>query len=218
QVAETAEKELLADVEAATRKHNEDEVVLKQKLDSLAAELPQVQRRLDALSLNQQMPEAAGDVHSVPAPLHGLLEARPRSSLSRQRALIIGCNYSDSHAPLQGCTNDAWNVHCLLRHTLGYSDDQVVCLIDVPSSPSNRLPTRANILSGLQWLTADARQEDSVALFFSGYGTQQPVHGADGVYQALLVPSDFAADLPEGFALPDARRRTCRPPPPRLPR
>jgi len=211
QVAEDAKKELRADIEAAKKQHSEAEGILQGKLDSLLGELPQLQQKLNNLSLNQHIPEVAGSVHSVPAPLHGLLEpSRPlKITSAKRRALVIGCNYNGSHAPLQGCTNDAWNLLGLLRLSFGYMEDQVLCFIDGSEtcpSPESRQPTKKNIMSGLQWLTSNVAPGDNIAFFFCGYGTQQPLHSVDGLHQAFLVPSDFAADLPSDFTFPSTRK------------
>ena len=54
------------------------------------------------------------------------------------------------------------------------------------------MPTRANILRGIDWLVKGARPGDALFMHFSGHGTQQPdADGteADGLDEAL-VPSD----------------------------
>merc|ERR1740138_1081923 len=120
----------------------------------------------------------------------------------RRKALLVGINYTDSHARLKGCVNDAWNMHCLLRHTLQFSEDQIRLLIDGENGQppkSSRAPTRANILSGLQWLVEGAQPGDCLVLLFCGYGAQHPQTPGSDAYEAYLVPSDFAADLPPDF-------------------
>merc|ERR1719359_2637020 len=56
---------------------------------------------------------------SVPQALHlqGLVQlSQPRRG--RRKALLIGCNYEQSHAPLKGARNDAWNLQSMLRYCM----------------------------------------------------------------------------------------------------
>merc|ERR1719491_2152446 len=115
---------------------------------------------------------------------------------------MIGINYASSHAPLKGCVNDLWNLQCLLRHTLQYADDQLRLFIDSvdgrPQKP-DRVPTKANILAGLQWLTQGAQPGDNLLFIFCGYGAQHPRTPGSDQYEGYLVPVDFAAELPPDF-------------------
>eukprot|EP00928_Gymnodinium_smaydae_P036845 TRINITY_DN25697_c0_g3_i1.p1 TRINITY_DN25697_c0_g3~~TRINITY_DN25697_c0_g3_i1.p1 ORF type:complete len:1640 (+),score=384.46 TRINITY_DN25697_c0_g3_i1:133-5052(+) len=148
---------------------------------------------------------ARNSVHSVPAALHGLVDAArvlpgptSGSSAVRRRALLIGCGYGSSHAPLAGSVNDTWNMMSLFRHTLQYSEEQVKLLLDgsetCPTSPSQQ-PTRENILAGLEWLVQNALPGDEIFLYFSGYSTQQPACTDANLYQPYMVPVDFAESL-----------------------
>jgi len=116
--------------------------------------------------------------------------------------LMVGINYSSSHAPLKGCVNDLWNLQCLLRHTLQYGDTQLRLFIDGvdgrPQKP-DRIPTKANIQAGLNWLFADAQPGDNLLFIFCGYGAQQPRMPGSDQHEGYLVPVDFAADLPVDF-------------------
>eukprot|EP00931_Biecheleriopsis_adriatica_P061439 TRINITY_DN36941_c0_g1_i1.p1 TRINITY_DN36941_c0_g1~~TRINITY_DN36941_c0_g1_i1.p1 ORF type:complete len:1718 (-),score=509.89 TRINITY_DN36941_c0_g1_i1:56-5209(-) len=176
---------------------------LRQKVTALEAQLASKEQQLRELEQQSRPDGVPGNVRSVPSALHGLLT--PPSDLGakeQRRALVIGCNYSASYAPLYGCANDAWNVQCLLRQSLQYAESQVRCLVDcscASPSPPSRQPTRDNILSGIQWLTANAKPGDSLLFYFSGYGAQQPQSHIDGLYEGHLVPMDFADDLPQDF-------------------
>lgn len=207
-VAAEAEQELYVEVSQMRKKYKDEMEGWRAKLKALEEEkLPRVSAKNKELeSTNDvQMAEASGSVHSVPAALHGLVApTRPLPTNSqRRRALVIGCNYTRSHRPLHGCSNDVWNVQCLLRHSLQYGEDKVRCFIDgsefCPSPPS-RQPTKANILDGIQWLISSASPGDNLFFYFSGYGTQQPqMEGGGSLHEAFLVPSDFADDLPASF-------------------
>merc|ERR1719191_193697 len=132
----------------------------------------------------------------------GMLQRALPKNHERRKALIIGINYAGSHAQLKGCVNDAWNMHTLLKHTLQFSEDQIRLLIDGENGQppkSSRVPTRANILSGLQWLVEGAQPGDCLVLLFCGYGAQHPQTPGSDAYEAYLVPSDFAVDLPPDY-------------------
>jgi len=222
QVTQEVERELHSDVTAAQQQHDGAEAELRRKIDALGEELSHHEQRLG--ELDQAVPEAGGSIHSVPASLHGLVTPKRElpANHSRRRALLVGCNYRGSRIPLQGCMNDVWNLQCLLRHSLQYAEDQVRCLVEGPEScpsPPSCQPTRANILQGIQWLTSGINPEGQNLLFyFGGYGTQQPQEHPDGLYEAHLVPVDFAEDLPAGFlddhslSSPSSPSRRPRPP------
>jgi len=70
---------------------------------------------------------------------------------------------------------------------------------DGRSVPQDRLPTKANILEGLSWLTKGAQAGDNLILYFSGYGAQHPRTSKTDQYEAYVVPCDFGADLPFDF-------------------
>ncbi|CAJ1461785.1 unnamed protein product [Effrenium voratum] len=174
------------------------EELLGQKAAALEEQLSVTERRLREME-QQEPEEVPGHIRSVPCSLHGALFGPNLSGKEGgRRALVIGCNYTNSFAPLQGSANDAWNVQCLLRQTLQYSESQVRCLVDFwgAAAPPKRRPTRDNIISELQWLTGNARPGDNIFLYFSGYGAQQPSH-VEGLYEGHLVPADYADNLPE---------------------
>ncbi|CAK0859879.1 unnamed protein product [Prorocentrum cordatum] len=136
----------------------------------------------------------------------GLRAGIPRQPLpqnhQRRRALLVGVSYAESHAPLKGCVNDAWNMHCLLRSVFQFGEDQVQLLADGengrPPEPG-RAPSLERIREGLRWLTEDGRPGDQLLFCYCGHGAQHPASPGAEAHQAYLVPSDFAADLPAGF-------------------
>eukprot|EP00927_Polykrikos_kofoidii_P029966 TRINITY_DN25841_c0_g1_i1.p1 TRINITY_DN25841_c0_g1~~TRINITY_DN25841_c0_g1_i1.p1 ORF type:complete len:1924 (-),score=383.78 TRINITY_DN25841_c0_g1_i1:85-5856(-) len=207
QVAEDAERDIRVDVEAAQRRQEEVEATLRRKLDDLSVEIQRYDKRIK--TSEDLMPSVQASVHTLPAAMHGFvsLPARLASALAagtagRRRALVVGCNCSKSHAPLQGCANDAWNVQCLLRHSLHFREEQVRCLINSSSScpsPPRSQASRDNIADGIRWLVSGVQPGDSVLFYFSGYSTKQVVSGRNGHQEVFLVPQDFAEDLPPQF-------------------
>jgi len=191
---------------ARLQKQNEETVqslrerILAVQSETAACET-KLRRREAALAKCKQRGEAeAAPASAVP----GLVVPQRPLPIGhrRRKALLIGVNYVHSHAPLKGCINDIWNIQCLLRYTLQYSEDQLRMLLDgADGRPprADRAPTMANIQAGLQWLVAGAQPGDNLLLVFAGYGAQHPREPGSDQHEAYLVPSDFAADLPADF-------------------
>lgn len=169
-----------------------------------------------SMDFDRVFPEKMSGLRSLPPSLHGFgsrlaeISTSPDGTNGKRKAVVVGCNYSQSHAPLLGCTNDAFNIQSLLRQTLHYAENEVLSLVERTETcptPLIRQPTRENILAGLGWLVKDASPGDRLLLFFSGYGVQVPATGATrctsnphvGMYHSCLLPTDFAADLPRDF-------------------
>ncbi|KAF9550644.1 Ca(2+)-dependent cysteine protease [Mortierella hygrophila] len=103
---------------------------------------------------------------NIPAPTNFQLS----NCTGRKRALLIGVNYFGQKAELRGCINDVRNIKAFIRR-FGFREEDTVTLTDDQADPT-RIPTKANILSGMQWLVRDARPNDSFFLHFSGHGGQ----------------------------------------------
>ncbi|KAF9116190.1 Ca(2+)-dependent cysteine protease [Mortierella sp. AM989] len=89
----------------------------------------------------------------------------------RKRALFVGINYIGQKNALRGCINDVKNIKAFLIRQFGFREQDMVVLTDDQRDPT-RIPTRANIISGMQWLVRDARPNDSFFFHFSGHGGQ----------------------------------------------
>lgn len=61
----------------------------------------------------------------------------------KKRALIVGCNYPGSSAPLRGCVNDAHTMRSLLVDHFGFDPADITLMLD--TDPSTTSPTGANI-------------------------------------------------------------------------
>eukprot|EP00391_Amoebophrya_sp_Ameob2_P001715 CAMPEP_0179000010 /NCGR_PEP_ID=MMETSP0795-20121207/10416_1 /TAXON_ID=88552 /ORGANISM="Amoebophrya sp., Strain Ameob2" /LENGTH=439 /DNA_ID=CAMNT_0020692923 /DNA_START=44 /DNA_END=1363 /DNA_ORIENTATION=+ len=138
----------------------------------------------------------------------------PPADSGKKRALLIGINYFGTPAELAGCLNDVENVERLLLDTCGWRNrsgpgprPEIRKLTDAnynstfspkntsssPNTGTLLAPTRANILSGLQWLVADAKEGDTLFLLYSGHGAQEPDPNGfeeDGMNDTIL-PCDF---------------------------
>jgi len=203
QAAEDGERELHREVCHTQEAHEDTEAALRRKVEILSEELPTWLEKRDTVSGQKEDRKVVGNVHSAPAALHGLIGlTREIPPDLHRRALVIGCNYARSHAPLQGSTNDAWNMLSTLRQSYQYKEDQVRCLIDGSATcptPLQRQPTKANIMESLKWLTKNVKSGDNLLLYFGGYGSQLPVAGPPDLYEAHLLPCDFGKDLPKDF-------------------
>ncbi|KAG9020889.1 Ca(2+)-dependent cysteine protease [Tulasnella sp. JGI-2019a] len=88
----------------------------------------------------------------------------------RKKALLIGINYTGTDKELQGCQNDVKKMKQFIERHYRYQDGDVVMLTDEPHRQPNEQPTRANIISGMQWLVRNAQANDSLFFHFSGHG------------------------------------------------
>lgn len=110
-------------------------------------------------------------------------------------ALVIGVDkYQDANlSSLSGAANDARALADALTRYAGFPDGQVTLL--TTDAPPGRQPTRANILSSLHDLAADAPRDGLLLVFFAGHGI------ARDDSRAYLLPSD--ARLSEDTSLLD---------------
>lgn len=109
----------------------------------------------------------------------------------KRKALLIGINYIGQKNALRGCINDVKNVRAfLLQH--GYKEEDMVILTDDQQN-SKAIPTRANILRGMQWLVAGAQTNDSLFLHYSGHGgqTQDTDGDEEDGNDEVIYPVDY---------------------------
>lgn len=90
----------------------------------------------------------------------------------RKKVLLVGINYTGTDAELSGCVNDVKNIYRLVTTRWGYLDtpETMRILTDEHKKDKKKLPTKANILSGLRWLMEDVRAGDKLYFHFSGHG------------------------------------------------
>jgi len=195
--SEQVRRQRTGEVSRRNQQHEVAVQTMQQRIDKLQKEIIQSER--NAKSWEEEKSRRKGPTSAM----HGLvIFQRPLARHhERRKALLIGVNYANSHAPLKGCVNDVWNLQCLLRHTLQYTSEQLRILVDgFDGRPRpERMPTKANILASLEWLVADAHPGDQLLLVFCGHGAQHPRSPGSEKCESYLVPSDFAEDLPSGF-------------------
>jgi len=77
-----------------------------------------------------------------------------------------------------------------LKETFGFHDTEICRLRD---DRANMMPTKANILASLRWLTTGASAGDELFLHYSGHGGQQQDKDGDeqGGKDDTLIPCDF---------------------------
>src|SRR5262245_6690541 len=91
--------------------------------------------------------------------------------MGNRKALCVGINKFKNYpsSNLQGCVNDANDMSALLKSLLGFTDGDIVKLTDEQA-------TKANIMSNLKSMVADAKSGKLSYLVFSlsSHGTQVP--------------------------------------------
>lgn len=75
-----------------------------------------------------------------------------------------------SLSPPQGCINDAQCMHYMLKTKFGVPDTEVLMLRDdsLGRRDPRLMPTRGNIVAGMQWLLSGAKAGDRLFFHFSG--------------------------------------------------
>lgn len=110
---------------------------------------------------------------------------------SNRKALCVGINQFKNYpsSNLQGCVNDAHDMGALLKDLLGFTAGDITTLTDAQA-------TKANILSNLKSLVADAKAGKYSYLVFSlsSHGTQVPDKSGDEPDRAdeAFCPHDLA--------------------------
>lgn len=102
-----------------------------------------------------------------------------QAAYAKSRALLIAAaEYADPRHRLNAPPNDVALIWKALRQRGVASDDIRVLSGSVPADTPDLVPvgsaTRASIIAELERITAATRKGDTVFLFFSGHGSQQP--------------------------------------------
>jgi len=124
--------------------------------------------------------------------------ALPPAGGAKKKAFICGINYIGTRQQLSGCINDARCMHYLLRHRVGFRDENMLFMSDDHPDPM-RKPTKANILQGMQWLMSNLSPGDSLVFHYSGHGSQERDRTGiemDGMNETLVpLDSSYAGQI-----------------------
>lgn len=109
-----------------------------------------------------------------------------------KRALLVGINYKGTENELNGCQNDANNMHLFLTTEKGFNPRNVVVLTD-NTSDVQKLPTKDNILRQLTVGIGQMKAGDTFVFHYSGHGSQIKDLNRDekDSLDETLVPVDF---------------------------
>ncbi|KAJ3382314.1 60S ribosomal protein L24, partial [Lobulomyces angularis] len=146
-------------------KSSEEEGVLRDKLYS------------------DSIPSASTDSHSDDKVMYGSDAIAPdgpfkkndatahSATVGKRKALLIGINYGDQHV----CGNDLKKMKKWLQNVYHFKDDKTLlrCLTDefeISEESKSLLPTKKNIIMGMEWLAEGAKAGDSLFFYFSGHG------------------------------------------------
>ena len=115
-------------------------------------------------------------------PLKGLNVSKSKDMvIGKYYALIIGVNkYKGTWPPLQNAVNDAKAIETMLKSK--YKFDDFKTLYDEQA-------TRVNIISAFEALTANAKPEDNVFIYYSGHGEYK-----QDLNKGFWVPVDAAGN------------------------
>ena len=105
-----------------------------------------------------------------------------------KKAVLCGINYNNTDIQLKGCENDVLHMKQLLINWCDYLEDNIICL-----TQETVVPIKSNIVSSLNWLISDVKENDSIVFYYSGHGSfvkDKNGDESDG-YDELIIPSDF---------------------------
>jgi len=101
-------------------------------------------------------------------------EWRASTCEGNRKALLVGINYfnaEEGQGRLNGCINDVNNVKQFLLER-GYEEENMRVLTDDAEDPE-AMPTKENMIDGMNWLVEDAAPDDALFFHFSGHGGHQ---------------------------------------------
>ncbi|KAF8483394.1 Metacaspase-1 [Russula ochroleuca] len=110
----------------------------------------------------------------------------------KRKALCIGIDYVGQSYPLDGCVNDARNVHQFLTENHHYPHSNIIVLTDDNSNPSSQ-PTQENILNAMRWLVEGAHADDALFIHYSGHGGRKYDDDGDELSRLdeVIYPVDY---------------------------
>jgi len=159
-------------------------IVQRTPAPSTTATTEPVSRQLQQLPPPPQtQPAASSESSSGPSPASQANQITALPVSAKRWALVIGVDkYTDPQiSPLKGSDNDARLIANALVRYAGFPQDQVILLST--DQPTERQPTRVNILRRLSNLSTAVPKDGLLLVSFAG-------HGMERSGQAFLLPSD----------------------------
>jgi metacaspase-1 len=111
----------------------------------------------------------------MPAPGGMAIDARAGyvKPTGAKRAVVVGINYIHSKTgQLRGCINDTRNIRDFLLNFARFPAENIAILTDDQPMGSKFYPSKANMLSAINWLVGGATGDDSLFFHYSGHGGQ----------------------------------------------
>ncbi|XP_016478669.1 metacaspase-9-like [Nicotiana tabacum] len=105
--------------------------------------------------------------------------------VGKKLAVLVGCNYENTHYRLHGCHNDVLAMRDVLVNRFRFDSQHIELLMDKPGSPV--MPTGVNIKKALNRMVDQAETGDVLYFHFSGHGTLIGKKKQD----EAIIPLDF---------------------------
>lgn len=104
------------------------------------------------------------------------IEETERKTYKVGKALLVGINYYGTSSKLNGCINDVKNMYHYLTAIENFDPKNIHILTDERHNFDKDLPTRANIIREIKWLTedpygVDKKSDVSLFMHYSGHGS-----------------------------------------------
>jgi len=117
-----------------------------------------------------------------------------------KKVFLVGINYIGTPNELRGCINDINNMQQFLKNGRNCSN-----FSKLSDDNPDTMPTKSNIIAGLQNLVKDAKPGDELWFHFSGHGVLQRDRNGDeeSGFDSCICPIDFQTS---GFITDDTLR------------
>ncbi len=84
------------------------------------------------------------------------------------KGLFIGINYFGTACELRGCINDINTISQLYKKLYGLTN---VLMLSDDQNRTDKLPTKYNILKGIEWLVSNNKPGEQLFFHYSGHGS-----------------------------------------------
>lgn len=123
---------------------------------------------------------------------HGRAAPMPRT----RKALLVGINYVGMKEEIRTCNDDARRMASFIGER-GFGSQDTGQHWTLTDDNDQGMPTKQNIMRGIDWLVEGAQPGDALFLHFSGHGAEfkddEAADGGeeDGLFEEALLPADF---------------------------